>query len=55
MGILVLVNNPSVLKLDIEVLINWVQSPSDCKVILQLHGYFSAHQVLEIREEQLQP
>lgn len=54
-GVLVLVDNPSVLKLDVEVLINGMQSPSDCKVILQLHRHFSSHQVLEVWEEQLNP
>lgn len=54
MRILVLINNPSVLELDIEVLINGVKGSSDCQIILQLHCHFSSHQVLEIRKEQLQ-
>ena len=53
--ILFLIDNPSVLELDIEVLINGVKGSSDCQIILQLHRHFSSHQVLEIRKEQLQP
>ena len=53
MRVLVLVNDSSVLKLDIEILINRVKSPSYCQVVLELHSHFSTHQVLEVREEQL--
>ena len=52
--VLVLIDNPSVFKLDIEVLINRVKSSSNGEIVLELHCYFSAHQLLKIREEQLQ-
>lgn len=51
--VFILVYNPSVLKLDVEILIDRVKSPSDCKIVLELHRHFSANQLLEVREEQL--
>lgn len=52
--VLVLIDNPSVLELDVEVLVDGVERAPDGQIILQLHGDFSAHQVLEVGEEQLQ-
>lgn len=51
--VLVLIDNPSILELDIEVLINGVKGSSDSQIVLQLHRHFSSHQVFEIRKEQL--
>ena len=51
--VLVLINDASVFELDVEVLINGMQCPSDGQIVLQLYGYFSSHQILEVREEQL--
>lgn len=53
MRVLVLIDNPSVFELDVEVLIHRVQCPSYRQIILQLHCHFSPHQILEIRKEQL--
>ncbi|KAG2405773.1 uncharacterized protein HKW66_Vig0050280 [Vigna angularis] len=46
-GVLVLINDASVFELDVEVLINGMQCPSDGQIVLQLYGYFSSHQILE--------
>lgn len=48
-----MVNNPSILKLYVEILIHGVERAPDCKVVLELHSDFSAHQLLEVGEEQL--
>lgn len=53
MGVLVLIDDASVLELDVEVLINRVQSPSDGQIVLELNRDFSPNQILEVREEQL--
>lgn len=53
MGVLVLIDNPSVLELYIEVLIYRMEDSSDGEVVLQLHRHFLPHQLLEIREEEL--
>lgn len=52
-GVLVLIDNPSVFELNIEVLIDRVKRSSDCQIVLELHCHFPAHQVLEIRKEKL--
>lgn len=53
MRVLVLINDSSVFKLDIEILIDRVKRPSYRQVVLELHRHFPTHQVLEVREEQL--
>lgn len=53
-GILVLVDDAGVLKLDVEVLIDGVEDASDGEIVLQLHRHLFAHQLLEVREEKLQ-
>ena len=54
MRILVLIDDPGVLELDVEVLIHGVKDPSNGEIVLQLHCHLFAHQLLEVREEQLQ-
>ena len=53
MGILVLVDDASVLKLDIEVLVNRVECPADRQIVLKLHRHLLPHELLEVGEEQL--
>jgi hypothetical protein len=53
-GILVLIDNTGVLKLDVEVLVNRVERPTYCQVILELHCDLLPHELLEVGEEQLQ-
>ena len=54
MGVLVLVNNPSVLELDVEVLVDRVECPANRQVVLKLHRHLLPHELLEVGEEQLQ-
>lgn len=53
MGVLVLVDDPGVLELDVQVLIDGVEDALDSQVILQLHRHLLPHQFLEVREEEL--
>lgn len=53
MGILVLVNNFGIFQLYVEVLIDRMQRPPDCEIVLQFHGHLLPHQLLEVGEEQL--
>jgi len=52
-GILVLIDNTGVLELDVEVLVNRVERPTYCQVILELHCHLLPHELLEVGEEQL--
>ena len=54
MRVLVLVDDASILKLDIEVLIDGMECSSDRQVVLQLYGDLLPYQLLEIREKKLQ-
>jgi hypothetical protein len=52
-GILVLVNDASVLKLDVEVLVDRVERPTDGQIVFKLHRHLLPHELLEVGEEQL--
>ena len=53
MGILVLVDDPSVLELDVEVLIHRVERAADGQVVLELDRNLLPDELLEVGEEQL--
>lgn len=53
MRVLVLVDNPSVLELDVEVLVDGVERAADGQVVLELHRHLLPHELLEVGEEQL--
>jgi hypothetical protein len=50
--VLVLVDNPSVLELDVEVLVDGVERAADGQVVLELHRHLLPHELLEVGEEQ---
>jgi hypothetical protein len=50
---LVLIHNPSILQLNIEILIDREKSAPNRQIVLQLHCHLLSHQLLEVREEQL--
>lgn len=52
MRILVLVDDPGVLELDVEVLIDRVERAADGQVVLELHRHLLPHELLEVGEEQ---
>ena len=48
-----LIDDPSILELDIEVLIDRMEGSLDRQIILQLHRHLLPHQFLEVGEEKL--
>ena len=54
MRVFVLVYDPDVLELDVEVLVDGVEDPSDGEIVLQFNRHFFPHQLLEVGEEELQ-
>ena len=44
-------DDPSVLELDVEVLIDRVERATDGQIVLELHCHFLPHELLEVGEE----
>lgn len=50
-GVLLLVNDSDVVKLDVEELVDRVELPADAEIVLQLHDHLLVNQGLKERVE----
>jgi flagellar biosynthesis/type III secretory pathway M-ring protein FliF/YscJ len=52
-GVLLLVNDPSVLELDVEVLIDQLEHTTDGQIVLELQCHLIPHELRKVGEELL--